>query len=81
MERLTYRRASDNAVCVLGLEKENTPEMLQAACDRLAEYEDTELNPEGIKALVEENRRLHQENFWLTHEREPEKGSESNEQL
>ncbi len=34
---------------------------------RLAAYEDTGLEPEEIVELIAENKRLHNENFWLTH--------------
>lgn len=45
-----------------------------SATNRFASYEDTGLTPREIMALIAENERLHQENFWLTSEREPAQG-------
>lgn len=79
MERMTAR--GEHGVSLVMKSKEcggSTEDMCrqikereQEAFERLAAYEDTGLEPREVMALIAENQRLHEENFWLTSEREP----------
>jgi len=53
MKRMTYRIEGDHVVCVFGATAENVLEKTQEICDRLAEYEDTGLEPEDIQDFME----------------------------
>lgn len=53
MERLTYRRAGDGAVCLRGMTKTNAPETVQKAAELLCRYEETGLEPERVVELAQ----------------------------
>ena len=52
MERLTYRRDGDGAVCLRGMTKTNAPETVQKAAELLFRYEETGLEPEEVSAQL-----------------------------